>query len=94
MKISVNKKDPLEIEAKRINLPVKITSKCPECGTPVTVDFSSEDCYLSYITLNAEEEIVFQHDTECESDIDDEAGLGYHEWSEHVVFGITCKGVK
>jgi hypothetical protein len=81
------KKEPFAIDVKRLHIPVSITSTCPKCKQDVTADFN-RDLYLSYPTFNDEFEVQFE--CECEDANDDSV---ISEWSEFVIFSITCKKV-
>lgn len=40
-----------ELDIKRLNLPLKIKTKCPACGEPCEQDLSNGDHYVSAPTL-------------------------------------------
>ena len=68
MKIRYSR-EAFTIEAKRQNLPLVLSDKCPECGEEVKHDYSKM-CYMSYIVLNVPMSVAFwcgecNHSWEC-----------------------------
>ncbi len=81
MKIKVLSK-PFELEIKRCYLPVVVEAFCPECKTKCIQDLG--DNYLSYPTLNGEEELYFCCENEgCEN-----------EFSKYINIGLNIQEVK
>lgn len=54
-----------EIESKRLQLPVKVKVKCPNCGHEIEINFERD--YLSYPAINEFENVGFCC-YECETD--------------------------
>lgn len=57
-----------EIEVKRFYLPgVKITSTCPDCGSPVTRDLARD--YLSYPTIGENTMGMYHYHEDTDTDV-------------------------
>jgi len=66
---------------KRVRVPVRATSTCPECGKAVTIDLGKDDNYLSYPKINGQTSLYFYH----------EAGDDSHEWRHAVTLRVTLE---
>jgi len=66
------------VEAKRLNVPFKVTSDCPTCGEPCVKDLSHHD-HLSYPSIGTPMDLNFYCD-ECEG-----------EWSKNIILDFTLK---
>lgn len=73
MKNKIIIKEECEIEVKRFYIPHTIKVKCPNCGADV--EFLGDDDYLSYPTLNAENN-VYTCCTKCGSDLQMSVKIG------------------
>ena len=61
----LNKTKPYELDVKRCYLPFSIITNCPNCGSTIERDVSTD--YLSFPYLNSKE-CVGLYCTECEND--------------------------
>lgn len=68
---------------KRVHVPVRAISTCPECGKAVTIDLGNSGAYLSYPKVNGTAKIYFYH----------EAGDDSHEWQHEVTVRVTLEPV-
>ena len=76
---------PVECSIKRFCVPIKIFDKCPKCGVAVSRDLGIHG--LSYPTLNAVNDISFEHYPDEEDD--DAAPCGAH-WIVSIRLTLTA----
>ena len=76
-KLIVAPKKGFEIDSKRFQFPLKITTKCPECGEPCKADYSTDD-HVSSPTLGKPTVTYWL----CPN---------YHEFTISLVFSLSVK---